>query len=145
MRPVAFLVVPVFGFANAGVDFRGFGPDVLSGGVTLGVAGGLVLGKLVGIFGTVVLLVRLGWASLPLGATWLQMFGTALLCGIGFTMSLFILLLAFPDPLLQAEGKLGVLLGSGIAGISGYGVLYFAAAKKSRRVPGPPSPAPERS
>ncbi|MEM9964609.1 MAG: Na+/H+ antiporter NhaA, partial [Asticcacaulis sp.] len=99
--PVAFLIVPVFGFANAGVSFTGVSPAVLLEPLSLGVAGGLVLGKLIGVFGAVVLMVTLKWADLPMGASWGQVFGVSLLCGIGFTMSLFIGLLAFDDPMLQ--------------------------------------------
>ncbi len=126
-RPVAFLVVPVFGFANAGVSFAGVTPAVLVEPVTLGVAGGLFLGKVVGVFGATLLMVRLRLASLPAAASWGQMFGVALLCGIGFTMSLFIGLLAFDDPALQNEVKFGILAGSILAGICGYGVLRVTA------------------
>lgn len=122
-RPVAFVVVPIFGFANAGVSFASVTPAVLSDRVAIGVAAGLVIGKLVGVFGAVVLLVRAGWADLPANATWPQMLGVSLLCGIGFTMSLFIGLLAFDDPAMQARVKYGILAGSLLAGIIGYAVL----------------------
>ena len=121
--PVAFLIVPIFGFANAGVSFAGVTPAVLAEPLSLGVAGGLVLGKLIGVFGAVLLMVRTGLADLPAGASWAQMFGVALLCGIGFTMSLFIGLLAFSDPALQDRVKFGILAGSLVAGLSGYLVL----------------------
>lgn len=123
LRPVAFLIVPIFAFANAGVSFAGFGLDAMFAPVTLGVAGGLAVGKLVGIFGSVWILVRLGLADLPLGANWAQMVGTSLLCGIGFTMSLFISLLAFDDVSLQTEAKFGIIFGSLAAGLLGYTIL----------------------
>ncbi|MFC3170104.1 Na+/H+ antiporter NhaA [Paracoccus fontiphilus] len=134
MFPVSFVIIPIFGFANAGVSFAGLGVDALVAPVTLGVATGLALGKLVGIFGSVAILVRLDWADLPVGASWMQMFGTALLCGIGFTMSLFISLLAFNDPLLQNEAKIGILMGSLISGVAGYVVLRIAKREAPRRM-----------
>ncbi|MBO0144102.1 Na+/H+ antiporter NhaA [Agrobacterium sp. Ap1] len=118
-KPVAFIVVPVFGFANAGVSFAGVTADVFAEPLTMGVAAGLLFGKLVGILGTVALLVKLGLADLPAKASWGQMMGTALLCGIGFTMSLFIGLLAFNDPVVQDNVKIGILMGSVVAGILG--------------------------
>lgn len=121
---VAFLVVPVFGFANAGVSLSGLGWDVLRDPLTLGVAAGLFLGKLVGVFGAAALTIRLGHAALPMGASWTQLMGVALLCGIGFTMSLFIGLLAFPDDAARQEGvKIGILAGSLVAGLAGWLVL----------------------
>jgi len=118
-KPVAFIVVPVFGFANAGVSFAGVTADVFAEPLTMGVAAGLLFGKLVGVLGTVALLVKLGLADLPAKASWGQMMGTALLCGIGFTMSLFIGLLAFNDPVVQDSVKVGILMGSVVAGILG--------------------------
>lgn len=121
---VPFVVVPIFGFANAGVSFDGMSLGTLVAPLTLGVAGGLVVGKLVGVFGSVALVIRLGYADLPAQASWGQMFGVALLCGIGFTMSLFIGLLAFAgNPALQDEVKLGILAGSVIAALLGAAVL----------------------
>ena len=124
-KPVAFLIVPIFGFANAGVSFAGVTPAVLIEPLTLGVAAGLVIGKLVGVFGSVVLLVRAGIADLPAYASWGQTLGVALLCGIGFTMSLFIGLLAFEDPAMQDRVKFGILAGSLVAGLAGYVILRF--------------------
>ena len=125
--PVGFLVVPIFGLANAGVPFLGLPAEVLAAPVTLGVGLGLLAGKVVGVFGFSMLAIRLGFADMPAYAGRLQMLGTALLCGIGFTMSLFITLLAFPsDPLLQAEAKIGILAGSFVSGLLGYALLRAA-------------------
>jgi NhaA family Na+:H+ antiporter len=126
-RWVAFIVVPLFGFANAGISFAGLTTETLLEPVTLGIAAGLVLGKLVGVAGSATLTIRLGLAELPMGATWPQLFGMALLCGIGFTMSLFIGMLAFAeDPTLLYDVKIGILGGSLLAGLAGWGLLRMA-------------------
>ncbi|RKK01954.1 Na+/H+ antiporter NhaA [Pseudoroseomonas wenyumeiae] len=125
--PVGFIVVPIFGLANAGVPFLGLPMEALAAPVTLGVGLGLLVGKVVGVLGFTLLAIRLGLADMPAYAGRLQMTGTALLCGIGFTMSLFITLLAFPgDPLLQAEAKIGILAGSFLSGLLGYTLLRVA-------------------
>ena len=121
---VPFIVLPIFGFANAGVSLWAVGLDAFTDPLTLGVAIGLVAGKLIGVFGSATILIRLGFADLPAQATWTQLLGTALLCGIGFTMSLFIGLLAFAgQPTLQEEVKLGILCGSALAAVLGTLVL----------------------
>ncbi|TPK73977.1 Na+/H+ antiporter NhaA [Mesorhizobium sp. B2-4-15] len=126
---VAFIVVPIFGFANAGVSLAGLSLGALIEPLTLGVAAGLVVGKLIGVFGSSALAIRLGLADLPGHAGWSQMLGVSLLCGIGFTMSLFIGLLAFAgDVALQDAVKVGILAGSFIAAILGAAVLLLAPA-----------------
>jgi Na+:H+ antiporter, NhaA family len=120
-------VVPLFGFANAGVSFSGLGLGVLFAPLPLGIAAGLFIGKQIAIFGAVLLCVRFGLANKLRGATWLQVYGVSLLCGIGFTMSLFIGSLAFPSrPELVEEAKIGILMGSFFSALAGYGVLRFA-------------------
>jgi Na+:H+ antiporter, NhaA family len=118
---VAFLVLPMFAFANAGVSLQGVSLDTLTQGIPMGIALGLVLGKAAGVFGGSWLLMRLAGASLPAGASRRQFFGVCLLCGIGFTMSLFIGGLAFEGqaPSYELQVKLGVLGGSLIAGVLG--------------------------
>jgi Na+:H+ antiporter, NhaA family len=124
---VALLIVPLFGFANAGVSLEGVGLERLLAPLPLGVAAGLFLGKQIGIFGAVALAVRFGLASPLRGATWLQLWGVSILCGIGFTMSLFIGALAFPgDPARIEEAKLGILAGSFLSAIAGFLVLRLA-------------------
>jgi len=123
----AFLIIPVFGFANAGVSLSGIGIAQILAPLPLGIAAGLFLGKQLGIFASVWLCVRLGIAGHLRGATWLQVYGVAMLCGIGFTMSLFIGALAFPgQPLLIDEAKIGVLMGSLISALAGYTLLRLA-------------------
>lgn len=126
---VPFVIVPLFGFANAGISFKGLSTTVLTEPLTLGVGLGLLVGKALGIFGVTLILVKAGKASLPDGSSWLQFLGLTFLCGIGFTMSLFIGLLAFSaNPLLQEESKIGILLGSFFASLVGFGLLYFSGS-----------------
>ncbi|MDT9599679.1 Na+/H+ antiporter NhaA [Sphingosinicella rhizophila] len=123
---VAVLIVPLFGFANAGVSLEGLGLDRIFAPLPLGIAAGLFLGKQAGIFGAVWLSVRLGFARNLRGATWPQIYGISTLCGIGFTMSLVIGGLAFPlAPDLVEKAKIGILLGSLVSAIVGYAVLRF--------------------
>ena len=126
---VAFVVLPMFAFANAGVDLQGVSLATLAHGVPAGIALGLVLGKAIGVFGASWLLMRLTGASLPARASTRQFFGVCVLCGIGFTMSLFIGGLAFTgqDPIYETEVKLGVLGGSLIAGVLGSMLLLLRA------------------
>ncbi|NHT78600.1 Na+/H+ antiporter NhaA [Rhizobiaceae bacterium CRRU44] len=132
-KPVAFAIVPIFGFANAGVSFTGVTTAVFAEPLTMGVATGLVLGKLIGVLGTVAVLVKLDIADLPAQASWGQMTGVALLCGIGFTMSLFIGLLAFNDPTVQDHLKIGILMGSFTAGT--LGALFLGVFGRRNKTP----------
>ncbi len=120
---VAFGVMPVFAFANAGVALYGLSLSDLIAGIPLGIAAGLFLGKQLGIIAFVWVGVKLGIARLPDGVSWMQIYGVALLAGIGFTMSLFIGTLAFSDPEHAAAVRIGVLAGSIMSGIIGYAVL----------------------
>lgn len=124
--PVAFFIVPLFGFANAGVHLGGITLAEALAPMPLGIAAGLFIGKQLGIFAAVWLAVKSGFASMPRGATWLQIYAVAILCGIGFTMSLFIGGLAFSDAELIEEAKLGTLAGSVIAALVGYTILRLA-------------------
>lgn len=123
-RPVAWFIVPLFGFANAGVALGGANP---LGTLPVAIALGLFLGKQIGIFGSVWLAVKLKLAVKPAKASWLQIYGVSLLCGIGFTMSLFIGGLAFSDPALGDGVKIGVLSGSLLSALLGWAVLRLGS------------------
>ncbi len=129
---VAFGVLPVFAFANAGVSFSGISLATVAAPVPVGIALGLVVGKLVGVFGASFLTVKAGFAGLPAGATWIELAGVAMLCGIGFTMSLFIGSLAFEHQAgrYDAQLRLGVLCGSIVSAVTGYAVLAWAARRR---------------
>ncbi|HEV7259369.1 MAG TPA: Na+/H+ antiporter NhaA [Bosea sp. (in: a-proteobacteria)] len=131
---VAFLIVPIFGFANAGVSFTGMTPASALAPVPLGIALGLFLGKQIGVFGFSWLAVKAGLAAMPAKTSFLQLYGVALLCGIGFTMSLFIGALAFPEDAVELgkATKIGVLLGSVASAIAGAAVLQAAGRSKPR-------------
>ncbi len=125
-KPVAFLIVPLFGFANAGVSFAGVGLADVAQPLPLGIMLGLFVGKQLGIFGTVWAAAKFGIAQRPKGASWTQIYGVALLCGIGFTMSLFIGGLAFTDSSQGDAVKVGVLIGSLASALAGWLVLRMA-------------------
>jgi Na+:H+ antiporter, NhaA family len=125
---VGFGIVPIFGFANAGVSLAGMTPATLLAPLPLAIALGLFLGKQAGVFAGVRLSIALGIARKPEGASWRQVYGVALLCGIGFTMSLFIGGLAYNDPLLADEVKIGVLAGSLLSALAGALLLRKPAA-----------------
>lgn len=118
---VMFGIVPLFGFASAGVAIGGI--SALIAPLPLGIALGLFLGKQAGVFGAIWLADRTGIAPKPAQLRWAHIYGAALLCGIGFTMSLFIGALAFPDPALVDAAKLGTLAGSALAGLLGFAIL----------------------
>lgn len=119
---VAYMVLPVFAFANAGLNLRDLDAQQMLHPVTLGVAAGLFIGKQLGVMLCCWLAIRLGWAQLPKGATWLSLYGIAVLTGVGFTMSLFIGGLAFVGQT-PFDERLGIVLGSLFSGAVGYWVL----------------------
>lgn len=124
----AYLIVPLFGFANAGVTLGSAAAGLAP--LPLAVGAGLFLGKQLGVLGALVAARLTGFAHLPAGATWLQLWGLAALCGIGFTMSLFIATLAFPGASdLVEEAKLGILGGSALSALLGYGLLRLAPGR----------------
>jgi NhaA family Na+:H+ antiporter len=126
-----FGVVPIFGFASAGVHLTG-GPEALVQPLPLAVALGLFLGKQLGIFGAVWLAVKTGLSERPAGTRWRQVYGASILCGIGFTMSLFIGALAFPgEAALVDQAKVGTLAGSVLAAFAGFLVLRFTPVVKA--------------
>ena len=137
----AYLVVPIFGFANAGVSLAGLGLDNLLDPLPLAVAAGLVLGKQVGIFGAVWGAVKLGIVAKPQGSSWAEIWGVSVLCGIGFTMSLFIGELAFPgSPFLRDEAKIGILTGSLISAVLGYMILRLTTTHPEAEIDDPGDP-----
>lgn len=125
---VAFFVLPIFAFANAGISFAGVGVAQLMHNVPLGIALGLFFGKQIGVFGFCWLGIKLKFTQLPNNMTWSSLFGTAALCGVGFTMSLFIGSLAFDETSLSLlfNERLGIIIGSLASGIVGYIVLRFS-------------------
>ncbi len=136
---VAFAILPLFAFANAGVSLNGVGFGSLFEPVPLGIAAGLFFGKPIGVFIAAWLVVRFGWARLPEGANWRAMLGVSVLCGIGFTMSLFIASLAFEGAGSEyvVQTRLGVLFGSLVSAVVGLAILWAA-------LPQPRLPVPDR-
>lgn len=128
---VAYAILPLFAFSNAGVPVTGLTLEALFHPVPMGIAAGLFLGNQIGVLGFSWVTIRLGLAKLPQDVSWLQLYGAALLCGIGFTMSLFVASLAFEQggPDFAINDRLGILLGSIISGICGYIVLRFFARR----------------
>lgn len=123
---VAFFILPLFAFVSAGVALGGISPSALLDPLPIGIALGLFVGKQIGIFGTTFAAVKLGFAPRPEGANWLTLYGVSILAGIGFTMSLFVGFLAFTDPMLHNEIKLGVIVGSLLSTLWGAIVLRRA-------------------
>jgi len=130
---VVFGVLPMFAFFNAGINLEGVGLSDLLHEVPLGIAAGLFIGKQVGIFVLCFIAIKLGLARLPEGANWGSLYGVSILCGVGFTMSLFIGSLAFEnlavDQKLLFDERLGIILGSLLSGIMGYIVLHLSLPK----------------
>lgn len=130
---VAFLVLPLFAFAKAGVSFGGLSLEQAFAPLVIGIALGLFVGKQIGVFGAAWLASALKIGRRPGGSTWLELYGVSLLCGVGFTMSLFIGVLAFPgavDSPQQIEVKLGVLGGSLLSAVAGAAVLAVAGRRR---------------
>jgi len=126
---VGFGILPLFGFANAGLSFADLSASSIVQPVPLGVAGGLFLGKQLGVFGASCLVIRAGWSRPPSGASWLALYGTSVLTGIGFTMSLFIGTLAFGQSDFEAVMRLGVLVGSVLSALLGAAALTLGSKR----------------
>ena len=129
---IAFGILPLFAFANTGISLAGVTFDMLLHPIPLGIALGLFLGNQLGIFGLSWLAIKLKIAELPAGATWLQLYGVGMLCGIGFTMSLFVSSLAFEQGghVAVVDDRLGILLGTLASAIGGYCLLRFTGSAK---------------
>ena len=125
---VSFAIVPIFAFVNAGVSLAGLTFSELAAPLPFGIIAGLFIGKQIGVFGASLLAIRLGLAAMPEGATAAQLYGIAILTGIGFTMSLFIGTLAFDDEGILTQVRLGVLAASLLSGI--VGSLFLIAARR---------------
>ena len=134
---VAFIILPLFAFANAGINLDGITGNQLLHGVPIGVALGLFLGKQIGIFALCWLSVKLKLSKLPTGISWSGLYGASALCGIGFTMSLFIGSLAFGDNQLAhgSDARLGIIIGSLLSGLLGYLVLRFSLENENEKPP----------
>jgi NhaA family Na+:H+ antiporter len=122
---VAYIILPIFAFANSGIDLAGVGVEQLMHPVPLGIALGLIVGKQVGIFSLCWLAIKMKWATLPEGSNWVSLYGIAALCGIGFTMSLFIGSLAYEETQFNIffDERLGIIVGSMVSALIGYFVL----------------------
>jgi NhaA family Na+:H+ antiporter len=132
---VAFGILPLFAFMNTGISLAGLTAESLLAPVPLGIALGLFFGNQLGIFGLSWIAVRTGVAHLPKRVGWLELYGAAMLCGIGFTMSLFISSLAFEQggPAIGVDDRLGILAGTALSAVGGYLVLRLAFARRERR------------
>jgi NhaA family Na+:H+ antiporter len=129
---VAYAILPLFAFANAGVPLAGVTLDSFTHHVPLGIASGLLIGKTLGVFGLTWLAIKIGLASLPKGASWMQLLGVSILCGIGFTMSLFVGSLAYVpgQSVFAGEDRMGILTGSILAAFIGYAVTAVASRNR---------------
>ncbi len=139
-RWVAFAILPIFAFANAGISFDGIGLHSFMDSVQLGVSAGLFIGKQIGVFGVLFLMIRFGLARMPAGANWIQLYGVSVMCGIGFTMSLFIGGLAWQHADFDASVRLGVIAGSVLSAAAGFLILGFGAVAKPAEGSAPPPP-----
>ena len=128
---VFFLIMPVFAFANAGLDLSGFTPSMLTGTVPLGIIAGLLVGKQLGVFSFIWIGTKLKICQKPDNLKWLHIYGLSILTGIGFTMSLFIGTLAYENGDILSQVRLSILLASAMAVVFGYLVLKYAAKKHS--------------
>lgn len=131
-KPVNFIIIPLFAIANTSITFQSEMLGGLTSSMGLGIIIGLVVGKSIGILSTTFICVKSGLANLPEKATWAHIVGVGMLAGIGFTMSIFVSLLSFDNPLHVEEAKLAVLLGSLLSGLSGY--LYLNALSKRKHL-----------
>jgi NhaA family Na+:H+ antiporter len=131
-KPVNFLIIPIFALANTNIRFEDGMVEGLFTGLGLGIVLGLVIGKPLGILIISWLSVKLKISELPENARWVHIFGVGLLAGIGFTMSIFISILSFADPLLVQEAKFSILVGSVISGLLGYILLNYSSKKKAQ-------------
>lgn len=131
--PVAYAILPLFAFANSGIDFGGMNLQMIAHPVPLGIAAGLFVGKQIGVFVTSALLIGSGLARMPEGVGWGALYGVSILCGIGFTMSLFVASLAFPDGALPVDERIGIMLGSLLSAVAGYLVLRLSAPPAGSR------------
>jgi NhaA family Na+:H+ antiporter len=131
---VAFLILPLFAFSAAGFSVADLGLRDLFGPIAIGAAAGLFLGKQIGVFGAAALVFALKLARRPTGARWVELYGVSLLCGVGFTVSLFIGQLAFPlgDPGDQAQARIGVVVGSLASLLAGMAVIAWSQARRRR-------------
>jgi NhaA family Na+:H+ antiporter len=129
---VAFVVLPVFAFANAGINLSGIGLEQMMHNVPFGIAAGLFFGKQIGIFSFCWIGIKLGITKLPSSMSMLSLYGTAAMCGVGFTMSLFIGSLAFEETGLIKlfDERLGIIIGSVASGITGFIILKISLSKK---------------
>lgn len=132
---VAFMILPLFAFVNAGVDLKGISLAEMAGPVPLGIMFGLFIGKQVGVFGFSWIAIKMGVASLPKESNWILLYGVSVLTGIGFTMSLFVDTLAYNDTqIYHYADKLAILLGSFLSAIVGYLILRFKSGKSQTEV-----------
>jgi len=125
---IAFGILPLFAFANSGITLLGVAPEAIFNGVSNGIVSGLFIGKQLGVFIFCWVGVKLKFARLPQHVSWKTLYGTAVLCGVGFTMSLFIGSLAFTGPV-PFDERIGIVFGSLLSGLVGYGILSFSLKK----------------